>query len=253
MKQLSSILILLVAAIVISGCTHPMAVTNLNNYHNRTIVSLDERLRIGIRANAADLNGHRFIHAVGRDLLKYNAQSTTAVDETNEFIDVIANISVVSRQRGNGWNFWADFPGFLIWFPSWHGYNYDVMYDIDVTLNDSKTGKLINSMYIPVRLDVKHADISRTWVDGVAWPTIGVSALIGGLHNMTYDETVTPLVEQEVSPVLADYVAQQIALTLHYYKSLPRDRFERLKMLLDDKLISQEEYEMKRKAIVDDI
>ena len=253
MKRLSFALPLLVLAAVMAGCTHPMTVTNMDNYHNRTIVSLDERLRIGIRANAADLNGHRMIYAIGRDLLKYNAQSTTAIEETNEYVDVIANISVVSKQRGSGWNFWADFPGFLIWFPSWHGYNYDVMYDIDVTLNDARTGKLINSMYIPVRFDVKHADISRTWVDGVAWPTLGVSALIGGLHNMTYDETVTPLVEQDATPILADYVAQQIALTLHYYKSAPRDRFEKLKMLLDEKLISQEEYDMKRKAVINDI
>ena len=253
MKKLSFALTLLVLAAVITGCTYPMNVKNLNNYHNKTVVALDERLRIGIRANAADLNGHRFIHAVGRDLLKYNAQTTTAVDETNNFIDVIANISVVSKQRGSGWNFWADFPGFLIWFPSWHGYNYHVMYDIDVTLNDAKTGQLINAMYIPVRLDVKHADIDRTWVDGVAWPTLGASALIGGLHNMMYDETLTPLVEQEVAPVLADYVAQEIALTLHYYKSLPRDRFEKIKTLLDDKLITPEEYEMKRKAILNDI
>ncbi|MCC7300332.1 MAG: SHOCT domain-containing protein [Verrucomicrobia bacterium] len=250
MKKLSLALSLLSLTVVISGCTHPMAVKNLDNYHNKTIVALDERLRIGIRANAADLNGHRFIHAVGRDMLKYNAQCTTAVDETNNFIDVIANISVVSKQRGSGWNFWADFPGFLIWFPSWHGYNYHVMYDIDVTLNDAKTGKLINSMYIPVRLDVKHADIDRTWV---MWSVPVISPFFGGLHNMTYDETITPLVEQEVSPVLADYVAQQIALTLHYYKSLPRDRFEKLQQLLNDKLISKEEFEMKRKAIVDDI
>jgi hypothetical protein len=253
MRNVSPIFILVMMVAIFTGCTHPMAVKNLDAYHNKTIVALDEHLRVGIRANAADLNGHRFIHAVGRDLLKYNAQATTAVDQSNEFIDVIANISIVSTQRGSGWNFWADFPGFLIWFPSWHGYNYDVMYDIDVTLNDAKTGKLINSMYIPVRLDVKHADIDRTWVDGIAWPTIGVSALIGGLHNMTYDETITPLVEQEVAPVLADYVAQQIAYTLHYYKSLPPDRLEKIKKLLDDKLISKEEYEVKRKAIVDDI
>ncbi len=252
MKKLSFHLPLLALVTVLTGCTHPMAIKNLDNYHNRTIVSLDERLRVGVRANAADLNGHRMIHAIGRDLLKYNAQATTAVDNDG-FIDVIANISIVSKYRGSGWNYWADFPGFLIWFPSWHGYNYDVMYDIDVTLNDAKTGKLINSMFIPIRLDVKHADIDRTWVDGVAWPTLGISALIGGLHNMTYDETVTPLVQQEADPVIADYVAQQIALTLHYYKSAPKDRFERLKLMLDEKLITQEEYEQKRKTIVDDI
>ena len=253
MKKLGFVLSLIALVAVIAGCTHPMTVTNLNNYHNRTITALDERLRIGIRANAADLDGHRMIHAIGRDLLKYNAQCTTAVEETNNYLDVIANISVVSKYRGSGWNFWADFPGFLIWFPSWHGYNYDVMYDIDVTLNDAETGKLINSMFIPIRLDVKHADIDRTWVDGICWPTLGVSALIGGLHNMTYDETVTPLAQQEVDPVIADYVAQQIALTLHYYKSAPRDRFEKIQKMLDDKLITKEEYEMKRKVIVEEL
>lgn len=253
MNKLSFVLTSMMLAVVLSGCTHPMAVKNLNNYHNKTVVALDERLRIGIRANAADLNGHRLIHAVGRDLLKYNAQVTTAVDETNGFVDVIANISVVSKYRGSGWNYWADFPGFLIWFPSWHGYNYEVMYDMDVTLNDARTGKLINAMYIPVRLDVKHADIDRTWVDGVAWPTLGISALIGGLHNMTYDETVTPLVRQEADPVIADYVAQQIALTLRYYNSAPKDRFERLNRLKDEKFITDEEYELKRKAILDGI
>jgi hypothetical protein len=252
MKKLCFALSLAALTAVISGCTHPMTVTNLNNYHNKTIVQLDERLRIGIRANAADLNGHRFIHTVGRNLLKYNAQSTTAVDDTGD-IDVIANISLVSRQRGSGWNFWCDFPGFLIWFPAWHGYNYDYNYDIDVTLNDAKTGKLINSMFIPVRLDIKHADISRTWVDGVAWPTLGVSALFGGLHNMMYDPTVTPIVAQEVDPVLADYVAQQIALNLRYYKSAPQDRFEKLKMLKDENFITPEEYEMKRKEVVEDL
>lgn len=252
MKKARIALSLASLAALFTGCTHPMTVTNLNNYHNKTIVQLDERLRVGIRANAADLNGYRFIHSVGRNLLKYNAQSTTAVDDTG-YIDVIANISLVSKQRGSGWNFWCDFPGFLIWFPAWHGYNYQYMYDIDVTLNDAKTGKLINSFFIPVRLDIKHADISRTWVDGVAWPTLGVTALFGGLHNMTYDETVTPIVAQEVDPVLSDYVAQQIALNLHYYKSAPQDRFEKLKMLLDEKFITPEEYEIKRKAVVEDL
>ncbi len=240
-------------AVILAGCTHPMRVTNLDRYHNRTMISLEERLRIGIRASAADLSGHRMIHAISRNLLKYNAQSTTAFDDSHEFIDVIAHISVVSRQRGSGWNYWADFPGFLIWFPAWHGYNYRVQYDIDVTLNDAKTGSLINSFYVPVDLDVKHADISRTWVTGVAWPTLGLTALIGGLPHMMYDETVTPLVDQLAAPVLADYVAQQIALNLHYYKTAPRDRFERLKVMRDEKFITEEEYELKRQAILEEL
>lgn len=248
MKNLSLLLLLLAAGM--TGCTHPMSVTNLNTYHNKSIVPLDEHLRIGLRANAADLNGHRLIYAIGRDLLKYNAQGTAATEETNTSADVIADISVVSRQKGSGWNYWADFPGFLIWFPAWHGYNYDVMYDIDVTLSDARTGKLIQSIYIPVRLDVKHADIGRTWVDGVAWPTLGLSALIGGLNNMTYDPAVTPLIEQEAAPVLADYVAQQIALNLRYYKASPRDRLEKLNLLKDEKLITEEEYQKKRQALI---
>jgi hypothetical protein len=253
MKKQILALTLPILAAVISGCTHPMTVSNLENYHNRTIVGLDERLRIGIRAAAPDLTGHQLIHSISRDLLKYNAQSTTAVDDSNEFIDVIANISVVSKYKGSGWNYLVEFPGFLIWAPSWHGYNYDAMYDIDVTLNDAKTGKLINTIYVPVRLDLQHADISRTWTSGAGWPLLGVPNLIAGLVYIGYDETVTPLIDQQAVPVISDYVAQQIALVLHYYKAAPRDRLEKIETLKDENLINDEEYNQKRKAIIDSI
>jgi hypothetical protein len=250
MKRL---LILPLATAMLSGCTHPLRVNNLNNYQNPSVIALQERLRLGIRPTAPDLQGHRLIHQVSRDLLKYNAESSTAVDEDNTYIDVIADISIVPEYKGSGWNFWVDFPGFLIWAPAWHGYNYHAGYDIDVRLNDAKTGQLINTIFVPVRLDVKHADISRTWTTGAAIPTLGLAPLIGGLVAMNYDPTVTPLVNQQVDPIISDYIAQQIALTLHYHKSAPRDRFEKLERLKNDGLITEDEYQTQRKKIIDSL
>lgn len=250
MKRLLS---LLAAVALLTGCTHPLTVHNLNNYKNPSVIALQERLRLGIRPTAPDLQGHRLIHQISRDLLKYNAESSTAVDDDNTYIDVIADISIVPEYKGSGWNFWVDFPGFLIWTPAWHGYNYKANYDIDVRLNDAKTGKLINTCFVPVRLDVKHADISRTWTTGVGYPTLGLAPLIGGLVTMNYDPTVTPLVNQQVDPIVSDYIAQQIALTLHYYKSAPRDRFEKLEQLKNDELISEEEYQKQRQEIINSL
>ena len=247
------ILILLAAAALLAGCTHPLTVKNLSTYKNPSVIALQERLRLGIRPTAPDLQGHRLIHQISRDLLKYNAESSTAVDDDNTYIDVIVDIALVPQYRGSGWNFWVDFPGFLIWAPAWHGYNYEANYDIDVRLNDAKTGKLINSFFVPVRLDLNHADISRTWTTGVGIPTLGLAPLIGGLVTMNYDETVTPLINQRVDPTISDYVAQQIALNLHYYKSAPRDRFEKLEQLKNDGFINDREYTRQRIKIIESL
>ncbi|MBC8205878.1 MAG: SHOCT domain-containing protein [Kiritimatiellales bacterium] len=250
MKAIHFTLTLLIATAVLTGCTHPIAVTNLNNYRPSTLIPLEERLSIGVRATAPDLQGHRLIHAIRRDLLQYNADSVMTIDNENASLDVFADIAVVPEYKGSGWNFWAEFPGFLIWFPAWHGYNYQANYDIDVRLSDAQSGQLINTIYIPVRLKVRHADISRTWTDGVSWVTLGIPSLIGGLVYMNYDETVTPLVTQLADPTVADYVAQQIATKLHYYKSAPHDRIEKLEQLMADGVITEEEYITKRQAII---
>ena len=244
---------LLIAAAVLSGCTHPVAVTNLNNYKPSTLIPLEERLSIGIRATAPDLQGHRLTHAIRRDLAKYNADSIMTDSNATAPLDVIADIAVVPEYKGSGWNFWVDFPGFLIWAPAWHGYNYQANYDIDVRLTDAKTGELINTIYVPVRMKVKHADISRTWTTGAGIPTLGTAPLIGGLVTMNYDETVTPLVNQLADPTIADYVAQQIATKLHYYKSSPSDRIEKLEQLTTSGVITEEEYKTRRQAIINSL
>lgn len=252
MKKRIAVLTLPLLAAIIAGCSHPLTVMNLDQYRNTTDISLDHRLKLGISAKAADVNGHRLIHAIGRNLLKYNVESATLAKD-DKAVDVLANISVAAENRGSGWNFWADFPGFLIWYPTLEGYNYHVMYDISVSLNDAVSGELINTFFLPVRLQVKHADISRTWVDGVAWPTLGLSALIGGFPHMRFDEEIAPLVELETAPILADYVAQQIAIDLRYYWSEPRARLEKIKTLLEEGIISQDEFEEKRREIAEDI
>ncbi len=251
MKKTSVPIILLAGAFILAGCRHPLEISNLNRYHNRTITALDEPLQMSVHGYAADLHGHRLIEAITRDLLKYNIHAATRPEPNGPDRDVKATISLKTERRGSGWNYWADFPGFLVWFPAWHGYNYHVLYDVDIELRDARTGKRINTLYIPVSLDIQHADRNRTWVGGMSWPTLGLASLVGGLAHMDYDDTITPRVNQYAGPVLADYTAQQIALTLQYYNASPNERLDKLETLRAEEQITPEQYDKQREAIRD--
>lgn len=246
MKAAPLVIFLLVLAALFSGCTYPFTVTNFEPYLHRNTPCLDEPLRIGVRGNASDLYGHRMIHSIRRDLIKYKAESTADLED-KELLDVIADISIRSAKRGSGKNFWMDFPGFLVLYPSWRGYQYHIHYDIDVKLYDAQTGTLINDLFLPMRLKARHADMNRTWAQ---WSIPVVSAFCMGFNHMSYDESLTPLVEQQMDPIISDFVAEEIIINLHHYKTTTRKELEKLDALLEEKQIDYEEYEQRRKAII---
>lgn len=145
---------------------------------------------------------------------------------------------------------------------------YKVSHNINVTLTDAKTGKVINTVSVPVMLNVRHADFDRTWTE-ISWLEFGVIAFVGGIVFISYDDDVTPLVQQKAGPVISDYVARQIASGLSGFKtaiiekspavtippttgeSAAGTKLEQLNVLKEKGLISDEEYQIKRKAIVD--
>jgi hypothetical protein len=197
-----------------TGCNHPLAIKNLRQYNNTSLASFEKAARIGIKSSNYDIEGRNLTKNIAEGLSKYNAQVTTAVRPDNSNVDVIATISINSEHKGSGWNFLVNFPGFLIWAPAWHGYNYEVSHTVTVLLSDAKTGTKIDSFAIPVVLDIKHAAINRTWTE-ISWLEVGVIALIGGIVFIQYDDNVTPLVGEKAGPVLGDYIAQEIVNKLN--------------------------------------
>jgi len=75
--------------------------------------------------------------------------------------------------------------------------------------------KKIDSFYIPVVLDIRHAAINRTWTE-ISWFEVSVIAFVGGIVFVQYDDSVTPLTSEKAAPVVGDYIAQEIVAKLNF-------------------------------------
>lgn len=261
--NLSLALLVLIAAL--SGCTHSLDIINLPTYRNTSIVSLEKPVRVGVRSNSIDFEERNLVHGAGMSLSKYNARVTSAINNDKSNIDVLADVSISSGYKGSGWNFLINFPGFLVWAPAWHGYNYQVSHNVTVALSDAKTGKAIDTVNIPVVLNIRHADIDRTWTE-ISWLEFGVIAFVGGIVFINYDDSITPDIGQKAGPVISDYIAQRIAFSLQSYKpsasaaqpssessdSVKAQLIE-LNNLKQNGLLTEEEYQAKRKQLIDSL
>jgi len=65
-------------------------------------------------------------------------------------------------------NFLINWPGFLIFMPAINGYIYEANYDVEVTLTEAAGDSKIDTWSIPIRLNLRHAAMNRTWTE-VGW------------------------------------------------------------------------------------
>ena len=218
--------ILITAALaVLSGCTHPLAVKNISTYQNTSLATLQRPITLGIKSDCSEMDGKRLVKMVADALPKYNVRPTTAVMNGQSGLDAVATISVQSDYNGSGLNFLINFPGFLVWAPAWNGYIYEINHDFNIIITDAKSGEKINSLNIPVSLDVRHADINRTWTE-IGWLEVGIIPLVGGIIFINYDNSVTPIATDKVGPVIADYIAQEIVDNLQHVANKPATQAE---------------------------
>ena len=198
---------------IFSGCAHQLEIKNLSMYRNTSLMSLEKQARIGIVADTREMEGKRFIKDVADALRKYNIQATTAVSLNKNNLDYIATITVDSEYKGSGWNFLIDWPGFIIFTPAWHGYIYKINHDFNVALTEGgSSNKQIDSFNIPVELDVRHAAFGRTWLAESGWWLLySIPSAVGGVIHTSYDNNVTPIAHEKAAPVVADFIAQEIA------------------------------------------
>jgi hypothetical protein len=199
-------------ALSLTGCTHPLAIKNINMYHNTSLATLQQPVTLGVKPVSSEFEGKKLVKMVSDSLSKYNVRATTTTYDTSH-LDAIATISVNSEYNGSGWNFLINWPGFLIWTPAWHGYIYEINHTVNVHLSDAKSGVKINSFTVPISLDVRHAAINRTWTE-IGWLEWGIIPLIGGFVFINYDDNVTPIAFDKAGPILSDYIAQEIAENL---------------------------------------
>lgn len=222
---------LLIAALLFSsiGCTHRLEIKNLSQYRATTISPLTKKVSIGIVTSDNDVNVRQLVRQIGVELQNYSGDIILPYLATNpKKVDVIADIRVAPEYKGSGMNFLINFPGFLIWAPAWHGYNYTVTYNVDVTLLDSAKNEKIDAFSLPIVLNVRHAEADRTWTE-ISWFEVGAIALIGGLYCTSYDPDVTPIVAEAAKTTVGEHVASEIVQRINN-----SGRFVFLMRLTDD-------------------
>lgn len=209
-----SVFLLMLFVLPIFGCSHPLEVKNLNKYQVSSFNTLSNNLSVGI-VTPNDANSGQMLvtgtaeslgNYVGRIVYPYSASQMGMVD-------IVSKMTVKSRHKGSGANFFINFPGFLIWTSAWNGFVYKPAYDVDIELVNTLDGNIIDSFSIPIDLNVRHAEFDRTWTQ-ITWLESGIIGFIGGLVFISYDDDVTPLLESEIKKPIGDYIAQEISKRL---------------------------------------
>lgn len=199
------------------GCSHPMRVTNLDQYYAPpSAPPKKETIKLGITSGtASDIQGSRYVNAA-IDALKRNSAIEKVVYPYNKavhegMVDTVVDISIIPRYSGRGSNFFVNWPGFLIFAPAIWGYGYNA--DIDTKANVTRLkDNLSQQVDIPTNWDFRQAEIDRTWTE-IGWFEVSLIPFIGGIVFTQYDPDVTDEFITKISPTYGEFVARKIADT----------------------------------------
>ena len=219
-KTCSFIISAAVIAIVCSGCSHSLTVKNIGNYRTLGLGYAEGPVSLGVVSNATESVPTEYVRSIcmalqtsgcaSRVIFPYNVSLRTS----NPQADVIVRINPSIDYSGSGWNFLINWPGFLIFAPAWNGYIYSADMEFQIAISDAKTKETISNFSVPIRYDIRHAAMNRTWTE-VGWFEVGIIPLIGGLVFTEYDDNVSELLFEKVRGNVGNYVAEKIASRIH--------------------------------------
>jgi len=197
----------------LAGCAHPLTIKNMSLYKGEFISSQAGDTSIGISSVTSTPEEERLLIATANALKKNGFKVSYPFYPTAEKVknvDYVVKVAVSSEYRGSGWNFLINWPGFLVWAPAWHGYNYGAKYHFDVDLSRSGGEESLPRLSVPIDLDIRHAAMNRTWTE-LSWLEFSAIAFVGGILFTRYDHSVTPALVDKVEIKIGDYVASKIS------------------------------------------
>jgi hypothetical protein len=210
-KQVGVSVLVAAFLVLLTGCAHQLTVLNLDDYHASGRVEVPRTSTIGVLEGDIDPSATVLFDGVAAGIARSGAQVLNPYRPgSDKPADLIARIGIKAKYDGSGTNFWLNFPGFLIWAPAWNGYVYKADLAVHVELfkgADTKTA--VDTFDIPVNLDIRHAEMDRTWME-VSWFEVGIIALVTGFIYTKYDTDVTPLLMREIERPIGDYIAHKI-------------------------------------------
>ena len=131
-------------------------------------------------------------------------------DQARLFVpDLLLSIRPKATYRSSGWNFLVNWPGFLIFTPSWNGYVYHADVMTSFVVHDSD-GKVLNQLDVPMSLNIRHADSDRTTWAELGWLEVSALPFFSGFYfASTFDRDVIPPFQTYVKDTYSNYVMSQ--------------------------------------------
>ncbi len=213
-----------VISFVCSACSHTLEVKNLNTYRSLGLGYSGESVCLGVVTDTVEAVETEYVRSIcmalqntgcaSRILFPYNL----SLHSRDPKADVIVKISPLMDYSGSGWNFLINWPGFLIFTPAWNGYIYHADMDFRINLVDGRTNETIDNFSVPVRYNIRHAAMNRTWTE-VGWLEVSLIPFIGGFVFVQYDDNVTELLLQKVKGDVGNYVSDKIASRIAGYST----------------------------------
>ena len=208
---------LIVVTMFTSGCAHSLEVKNIDLYKAAFVNSQQASIKVGLIGVTSTPEEERLLtataNAMKRDGFKVEYPFILN-DDSRKSVDYVVKVKTSSEYKGSGWNFLITCPGSLIWTPAWHGFDYRAMYGFDVDITDTKTNTALPRLSSPVDLDIRHADMNRTWSEIFGFGYLLPVTCVAGIVFTRYDNSVTPLLLNAIETRIADYTSSKIGAAL---------------------------------------
>jgi S1-C subfamily serine protease len=204
-----------VAVWLTAGCTHPIEVRNLERYAEPVRLDRGQQpLRVAVLPFAGPPEALFYFNAVLERLNRSPAVAELRTDyapgKLAFFPDVVVSFKHEIDYSSSFWNLPINWPGFLVFAPAWNGYIYHGDITTHVAVYDGR-GSLVSDETIPVRYEIRHADMDRTIWTGLAWLEVSALALIGGFYNaLVFDEGVVGGLQTRVHDNYATLVTNHL-------------------------------------------
>jgi hypothetical protein len=214
--NLHRILSLCASSLILFGCSHALEIKNLSSYAAPLrMAQTDPEPIVGVRPWHGDEDDLFYYNAIVSGL----AQNPGVAQVQTDFVqarpnaknpDIVLDIKPKVEYRSSGWNFLINWPGFIIFTPGWHGYEYHADIVTDVEIQDVQ-GHPLSTTHVPMSYDIREAEIDRTIFTGLTWLEWSVLAFGGGIYNANvFDRDIIDTFTTKVKDNYTIYVLNEL-------------------------------------------
>lgn len=206
-----------VLAALLCGCSHDLEIRDLDRFSERVMDASQAGLSVGLALDSSGLDDEILAQEVASALQRQARYHVTYPATDFTWADVFIRMTLVEKEKtGSVGNFFVCFPGFLLFTHAWLGYAYHSTLTVRCDLVAAVTGEHIGTIEVPIGLDMRQAELDRTWANGfLGWYYAGIPCFINGFFCVPYDPDLDPVLRREVFPILGAHVASQIIRTLN--------------------------------------